>query len=114
ILKLVAWQGGRPIGLGMVTNSLEDVAEVSPPFLRGRYPELAARDAIYVGMVVLVSPRVRGLTVFSRLYTEMWQVPARRRGVLVFDVCEFNRLMFAVEDLAKRIAGNFPRSSVEL
>ena len=55
IEKIVAWQDGRPVGLAMVTNSLEDVEEISPAFLRTKYPEHAARDTIYVGMLVMVS-----------------------------------------------------------
>lgn len=112
IEKIVAWQANQPVGLAMVTNSLDDVPEISPPFLRARYPEHAARDAIYVGMLVLVDTRVRGLTVFNRLYTELWQVPARAAGVLVFDICEFNRTMFDTDALTQRIASMFPRSSV--
>jgi hypothetical protein len=114
ILKLVAWQGARPVGLGMVTNCLEDVAEISPAFLRVKYPEHAARDAIYVGMLVMVSPSQRSRTAFSRLYLELWQVPARAGGILVFDVCDFNRLIFDVDEMSERIASNFAKSSVEV
>ncbi len=114
ILKLVAWEGARPVGLGMVTNHLEDVTEISPAFLRVKYPEFAARNAIYVGMLVMVSPVQRSQTAFSRLYLELWQVPARAGGILVFDVCDFNRQTFGVDEMSHRIASNFPRSSVEV
>ena len=112
IVKIVGWQDGRPVGLAMVTNSLEDVAEISPRFLRGRYPEHAARDAIFVGMLVMVSQPLRGRTLFGRLYTELWQIPALAGGILIFDVCDFNRLLFDTDSLAQRIADSFPRSSV--
>ena len=114
ILKLVAWQGARAVGLGMVTNCLEDVAEISPAFLRVKYPDHAARNAIYVGMLVMVSPGQRSQTAFSRLYLELWQVPARAGGILVFDVCDFNRHVFGVDEMSRRIARNFPKSSVEV
>ncbi len=114
ILKLVAWQGARPVGLGMVTNCLEDVAEISPAFLRMKYPEYSARNAIYVGMLVMVSPGQRSLTAFSRIYLELWQVPARVGGILIFDVCDFNRENFGAEKVSRRIASNFPKSSVEV
>jgi hypothetical protein len=114
ITKIVAWQGGEPVGLGLVTNHLEAVTEISPAFLRAKFPEFAARDAIYVGMLVLVLPGVRGSTVFSRVYHELWNVPARAGGVLVLDVCEFNRTMFDTDALTARIAANFPRSSVDV
>ncbi len=114
IHKIVGWQEGQPVGLALVTNSLEDVTEISPDFLRSRYPEHAARDAIYCGMLVMVSQALRGRTLFGRLYTELWQVPALDAGILVFDVCEFNRLMFDTDELTKRIAERFPHSDVEV
>jgi hypothetical protein len=112
ILKIVGWQNGEPVGLGMVTNVLEAVPQISPEFLRTRYPEQAARQAIYFGILVMVSPRVRGRTLFGRIYTELWQVPARAGGVLAFDVCEFNRTMFDADGLASRISSQFPRAHV--
>ena len=114
IVKIVAWQDGTPVGLAMVTNSLDDVEEISPAFLRAKYPEHAARNAIYVGMLVMVSQPLRGRTVFSRLYTELWQVPALAGGILVFDVCEFNRTMFDTDALARRIASAFPRATAQV
>lgn len=114
IVKIVGWQDGLPVGLAMVTNSLEDVEEVSPAFLRTRYPEHAARNAIYVGMLVMVSQPLRGRTLFGRLYTELWQVPALDAGILVFDVCEFNRTMFDTDALTERIASAFPRSAASV
>jgi hypothetical protein len=112
ILKIVAWQDGRPVGLGMVTNVLEAVPQISPQFLRAKYPEHAARQAIYFGILVMVSPRVRGRTIFGRVYTELWQVPAKAGGVLAFDICEFNRTLFDADALAGRIASQFPRANV--
>ena len=103
-----------PVGLAMVTNSLEDVPQISPAFLRSRYPDHAARDAIYVGILVMVAPGFRGRTLFARLSTELWQVPAAGGGVLVFDICDFNREVFGAEKLAQRIADNFPRSAVQV
>ena len=111
ILKIVGWQAGQPVGLAMVTNSLEEVPQVSPRFLRRSYPEHGARNAIYFGILVMVSPGVRGLTLFSRLSVELWQVVARDSGVLVWDVCDFNRLTFDAETITKRIAENFPHST---
>lgn len=114
ITKIVGWRNGAPVGLGMLTNSLADVPQISPRFLCERYPDYAARDAIYFGILVMVVPGERGKTLFSRLYTEMWQIPATVDGVLVFDICDFNRLMFNADALAQRIADHFPRSSLEI
>lgn len=112
ITKIVGWQDGEPVGLAMVTNSLEDVPQISPAFLRSRYPEHAARNTIYVGILVMVTPGARRRTLFGRLSTELWQVPALVGGVLVFDVCDFNREVFGAERLAQQVADNFPRSAV--
>jgi len=114
ILKIVGWQDDAPVGLAMVTNSLDDVPQISPRFLRDRYPEHAARSAIYFGILVMVAPGLRGMTLFSRLYTELWQVPALAGGVLVFDICDFNRQLFDTDSLTGRIASNFPRSAVQI
>jgi len=114
IVKIIGWSDGHPIGLAMVTNSLEDVPQISPRFLRARYPTHAASNSIYVGILVMVSPQVRGRTLFARLYTELWQVPALAGGVLVFDICDFNREMFGTDALVERIAANFARSSVQV
>lgn len=114
ILKIVGRQGGRPVGMGMLTNSLEDVPQISPAFLRARYPDHAERNTIYFGIMVMVSPEHRGRTLFSRLYTEMWQVPARAGGVLAFDVCDFNRMAFDADSVARRVADQFPEATVEV
>lgn len=114
ILKIVGWQEGEPVGLAMVTNSLEDVPQISPEFLRASYPEHAQTNTIYFGILVLVVPDLRGRTLFSRLYLELWQVPALAGGVLVFDICDFNHQLFDTDLLTQRIADNFPQSSVRV
>jgi hypothetical protein len=114
ITKIVGWQDDRPVGLAMVTNSLEDVPQISPAFLRTRYPQHAARNTIYVGIFVMVAPGMRGITLFTRLTTEMWQVPALVGGVLVIDICDFNRQLFGAERLIQRLADNFPRSMTQV
>jgi hypothetical protein len=113
ITKIVGWQGQVPVGLGMVTNHLESVPQISPRYLRAKYREHAASDRIYFGILVAVSPGHRGMTLFNRLYLEMWNIPARAGGVLVFDICEFNRVAFDTDSLVRRIGANFPKSSVE-
>jgi hypothetical protein len=114
ILKIVAWQAGVPVGLGMITNELETVPEVAPEFLRLRYPDHAARNAIYIGMYVMVSPTLRSKTLTARLYTEMWQVPARNGGIIVYDVCEYNRQKYDTDTLNQVLASMFPHSSASI
>ncbi len=112
--KIIAWQDGQPVGLAMLTNSLEDVPQISPRFLRRRYPEHGARNAIYFVILAMVAQPLRGRTVFSRLHTEMCQAAAHDAGVLVFDVCEFTREMFDPETSAGRAVGQFPNGSLSV
>jgi hypothetical protein len=114
ITKVVGWQEDHPVGLGMITNSLEDVPQISPAFLRSKYPEHAARNSIFVGIIVMVVPGARRLTLFGRISIELWQIPALVGGVLVYDVCDFNRETFDSEKHAQRLADNFPHSSVRV
>ena len=114
IVKIVGWQEGKPVGLAMVTNSIDEVPQISPDFLRASYPDHAKNDTIFFGILVMVSPTLRGLTLFSRLYLELWQIPARAGGVLVYDICDFNRVTFDADKLSQRIADNFPDSSLKI
>lgn len=114
IHKIVGWEGAEPVGLGMVTNHLASVPQISPEFLRSRYPQHAERNAIYYGIFVAVSQHHRGLTLFNRLYTELWQIAAEDNGVLAFDICKFNRDAFDTDSLTQRIAASFPKSSVSM
>ena len=111
ITKVIGWEGDEPVGLGLITNDFTLVGEVSPEFFANRFPEHAERDAIFYGMAVLVKPTQRGMTMFSRIYIEMWQIPARVGGVLIFDTCKFNRDNFGADGIVEHIAANFPNSN---
>lgn len=112
ITKIIAWSGGEPVGLGLVTSDLESVPQVSPDFLRVRYPDHAVRGSIHYGIMVVVAPSYRGRTLSARLSLELWRVAAEDRGVLVFDVCNFNRTELAGDALAEFLAAQFPGASV--
>jgi hypothetical protein len=113
IIKIVAWDGDEPIGLGIITNDLTLISEPSPVFFANRYPDHAARNAIFYGMSVLVKESERGMTAFSRIYLDMWQIPALVNGVLAFDICKFNVESYNAEKIIAGIAANFPNSRWE-
>ncbi len=113
ITKIVGWQGATPVGFAAITNDLESVPQISPRYLRAKYPDHVEGSRIYYGLFVTVSPEHRGLTLFNRLYLDMWQIPAERDGVLIFDICQFNRDAFDTDSLVERIGSNFPDSVVE-
>lgn len=90
ITKLIAWADRKPVGLAMVTNELGVVPQISPPFLHARYPDESARDAVFFGIMVLVSDSRRRSAIFARLIAGMAQITAAASGVIVFDVCRHN------------------------
>lgn len=113
VTKLIGWSGSDPVGLAMVTNNLDAVPQISPPFLYRRYPDLAARDAIFFGILVFVADERRGRTLFARLISGMGQLAAHADGLIVFDVCRHNMETFALHEQLARVATWFPRSSFE-
>jgi hypothetical protein len=113
-VKVVAWKNGVPVGLGVMTNHLEEVPEISHEFLQMRYPEQAARNAIFWGIYVTVDANHRGVTLFSRLTTAMGQLTARSGGVFIYDMCEYNRQVGRVDALATQMSRLFPNSKVSI
>ena len=51
---------------------------------------------------------------FNRIYLDMWQIPAKRDGVLIFDICRFDREAFDTDALVQRIGSDFPQSTVDI
>ncbi len=114
VTKIVAYdEDDDPIGLGLVTNALEIVEDTTPAFFRARFPE-HADGRIFYGMAILIAASRRGMSVFSKVYIDMWQFVAEHAGVLVFDCCKFNRDAFDVDSLVERIAAQFPGSTLQV
>lgn len=113
ITKLVARSNGEPVGLAMITNQLELVPQISPPFLHARYPEQAARDAVYFGIMVFVAEGHRRSTAFARLIAGMGQITAEDGGVVVFDICRHNMASIELDRQISSISRWFPGSSFE-
>ncbi|GAA2106886.1 hypothetical protein GCM10009841_26470 [Microlunatus panaciterrae] len=91
VWKYVAWDdAGQPIGLTTLTKDLSTVPWISPEYFTSRYPEHAARDAIYYLGFTLADPRQR----LSRLFFQMLDAVVGRlvddRAVCAYDVCAYN------------------------
>jgi hypothetical protein len=114
IIKFVGWSGEVPVGLCMLTNNLDLVPMISPDFLRSRFPEQAQRDAIFYGIMIFVRPGFRGRTMFARLGTLMAQETALSSGVVLFDMCAFNRDNGSLDDNLGKLARPFAGSSMSL
>lgn len=114
IVKFVGWNGDTPVGMCMITHNLELVPMISPSFLRLRFPEHARRDAIFYGIMIFVSTGYRGKTLFARLGTHMAQETALHSGVVLFDMCSFNRENGSLDVNLGRLARPFAHSSMSL
>ena len=90
VFKYVGWSSGRPIALATMTSHLETVPWISPEYFRARYPEHAARGAIYYLGFTLVHPA----SDTPRALEQMIEAGVRRlveaRAVCAFDVCAYN------------------------
>lgn len=113
VSKLIAWVEGRPVGLAMITNVLEIVPQISPPFLRRLYPDETARRAVFFGIMVFVADTTRLTSVFARLIAGMGQITAEAGGVVVFDICRHNMETIELDRQINAIARWFPGSSFE-
>lgn len=113
VSKLIAWVEGKPVGLAMITNELELVPQISPPFLRAKYPDQAGRQAVFFGIMVFVAETHRRSTTFARLVAGMGQITAAASGVVVFDICRHNMAAIELDKQLASISRWFPDSSFE-
>lgn len=88
--KYVGWHEGRPITLATMTHHLETVPWISPDFYRARFPEHAARNAIFYLGFILAHPSSQ----VHQALEQMVEVGVRRlveaHAVCAFDVCAYN------------------------
>ncbi len=114
IVKFIGWRGDVPVGMCMITNNLELVPMISPAFLRERFPEHAQRNSIFYGIMIFVRAGHRGQTLFARLTTHMAQETALHSGVVLFDMCMYNRENGSLDVNLGRLARPFKHSSMSL
>lgn len=90
ITVYVATDDDRPLGLATLTNDLDAVPWISPDYYRSRYPEEAARQAIYyIPFACTDTSRARPGVFW--LLTQAFCAPAvETAGVLAYDICASN------------------------
>lgn len=87
--KYVAWDQGEPIGLGTLTRELETVPWISPEYYRARYPEHAARNAIFYLGFTLTHPERRQAGAYAAMVKAMIDTVADADGVCGYDVSAY-------------------------
>ncbi len=91
VLKFIGWdRRERPVAMVVIHTDLDTVPWASPAFWRRRYPEQAARGAIFYFGALLVSPDVRGGPWAHRMLSETVRYTARNHAVAAFDCCQHN------------------------
>ncbi|WP_194836113.1 hypothetical protein [Nocardia sp. XZ_19_369] len=89
--KHVVWNdSGEPIGLTTLSKHLDTVPWISPEYFSARYPEHAARDAIYYVGFTLVAPSARQGPAFRAMIESVVQVLVADRAAVGWDICSYN------------------------
>lgn len=102
VQKWVAWdEAGEAVGMATLTDDLDTVPWISPGFLAERFPDHAARGAVYYLGFTLVAPTHRSARVFHAIIEEMAALMVAERAVAAWDICAFN------DD--RRLSGNAGR-----
>lgn len=91
IEKYVVWVGDSiPIGLATLTTDLSAISWISPDYYRSRYPDAAARNALYyLGYIVVDSSR-RYHGALLMMTDHINRRMAGTQGVLGYDICRHN------------------------
>ncbi len=93
---------GQPVGLTTLTRDLTTVPWISPEYFAARFPEHAARDAIFYLGFTLVRPDVKGSTVFGEMISSCLVEFIRARGVCGYDVCAYNDDVLRMDTMIRR------------
>ncbi|MCP2265408.1 hypothetical protein ACFQHV_01825 [Promicromonospora thailandica] len=91
VTKLLARdEQGTPVGLTTLATDLAAVPWVSPEFFAARYPEHAARGAVWYIGFTLAHPGRRSTRTFMDMIDALVEHLARHRVVCAYDVSRFN------------------------
>jgi hypothetical protein len=88
--KYVAWIDDRAVGLTTLTNDLTAVPWIEPTFYANRYPEEAARSALFYLGFTLVDPHADAFGVFKEMMAAFCRTVTAVQGVCGFDFCDYN------------------------
>lgn len=87
---------GFAIGLSTMTRHLETVPWISPEYFAERYPEHAARNAIFYIGFTLTRPGQRGPKLAAAMIDALVETLVPEQAVVAYDICSYNdtRLRF--------------------
>jgi hypothetical protein len=102
--KYVAWIDDDAIGLTTLATDLAAVPWIEPAFYLSRYPDEAARGALFYLGFTLVDPNAEAFRVFKDMMDTVCRRFAAAKAVCAFDYCEHN---------ARRAVGRIVRALPE-
>jgi hypothetical protein len=88
--KYVARVEDRAVGLTTLTNDLTSVPWIEPVFYLDRYPDEAARGALFYLGFTLIDPSADTFGVFKEMMDAFCRRVTAVRGVCGFDFCDYN------------------------
>lgn len=111
--KIVArTDSGEPVGLTTLTRHLDTVPWISPEYFATRFPQHAARDAIYYAGFTLVTPTARHGAAFHAMISTVVQILAAAGGVVGWDICSYNNSQFSFADALRSAVGEQANAEV--
>jgi hypothetical protein len=115
VLKFVGWnRRGEPVALMNVATDLDHVVWISSAYFAHRYPEHAARNAIwYVGALVL-DPAQQGGPWMRRLSIEVMRRCAEQRAVVGFDCSGYNAEVVKLPRMLADVGSSYFHMTTEL
>ncbi|SDD08734.1 hypothetical protein [Auraticoccus monumenti] len=93
---------GTPVGVTTLTRDLSTVPWISPEYFAARFPEHAARDAIFYLGFTLVAPGLQGSTVFGDMISSCLVEFTAARGICGYDVCAYNDEVLRMDTMIRR------------
>ncbi|MEU7214406.1 hypothetical protein [Nocardia iowensis] len=96
-------ESGEPVGVTTLTKHLDTVPWISPHYFTARYPEHAARDAIYYVGFTLVTPSARQGLAFHAMIKSVVQVLVAERAAVGWDICSYNNTRFSFADSIRAV-----------
>lgn len=81
---------GEFLGMAILVTDLDAVPWASPDYYTSRYPEQAARNAIWYLGFVMTNAGEQGSGVFATMMTYMMEAASAERVVVAWDMCGVN------------------------
>jgi hypothetical protein len=113
VLKLVATQEGRVVGIGTLTNHLAAVPLISPDYFEHRWPQLYAEGRIWYVVFIATQSGRAGAGMFVQLIREVAERVTANGGMLAADICAYNESEYNLPEMMRRasarVAGSVGR-----